>query len=788
MKDMKGYESVKQLSETEADLRRREDLYRTIFDNTDTATIVIEEDTTISLTNTCFEALSGYSREEIEGRISWTVFVHEDDLDNMRLYHEKRRTDPGSAPAEYEFRLINRQGQVRYMFLNVRMIPGTKQSVVSCRDITERKHVEDALRQSEERYRNILEHIEDIYFEVDLKGNIAFVNRAGISAVGYTREEIIGSRYSTLMEEEDARELFDKFNEVYLTDRPTKVSDWRLIRKDGSTFVVEASVTLKRDYHGNIEGFLGILRDVTERRLAEDALRESEKRYRMLAENVREVIWTIDYNLRATYMSPSVEHLLGYTPQEAMAQPMKKLLASESYRYAIDMFKENTMVKPGQKGSDPFKYLILELEHIRKDGSTFWGETTMTHLFDEDGFPIGVLGVMRDITDRKRSEQEKNRLERQLLHAQRMEAVGTLAGGIAHDFNNLLTGIQGNVSLLLLDIDSRHPHADRIKYIEQYVQRGAELSRQLLGFARGGKYEVKPTDMADFIGKSSSMFGRAKKEVRITTRFQEGLWVVEVDQGQMEQVLLNLFVNAWHAMPDGGDLRIFAENVMLDEDHSKTYQVIPGRYVRIAVSDSGIGMDEKTKARIFDPFFTTKEMGRGTGLGLASVYGIIKNHNGIIDVESEKNKGATFIIYLPASGRPAFKEKDVDSGLAGGIETILLVDDENIIINIGTEVLERLGYKVLTAGSGREAVRHYQRHTGDIDLVILDIIMPDMSGSKTYEALKEINPDVCVLLSSGYSIDGEAKHLLEKGCSGFIQKPFNIKELSCRIRDVLNMK
>ena len=367
-----------------------------------------------------------------------------------------------------------------------------------------------------------------------------------------------------------------------------------------------------------------------------------------------------------------------------------------------------------------------------------------------------------------------------------MEAVGTLAGGVAHDFNNLLMGILGYTSLMLMKTDKDHPFYEKLKTIERQVESGAELTRQLLGFARGGKYEAKPINVNDLIIKTADIFGRTKKEIVIHRKLQEDLCTIEADAGQIEQVLFNLYVNAWQAMPSGGRLYIETENVILDEQQCRAYDAEPGPYVRITVTDTGVGMDSETQKRIFEPFFSTKGIGKGTGLGLASAYGIIRNHGGIISLYSEKGHGTTFNIYLPASGGKPVETKPSESNLLTGHETILLVDDEPLNSGVVKELLEKLGYKIMTAQSGQEAIEIFKGHQGKIQLVILDMIMPEMNGRETLTKLIEIDKNVCVLLSSGYSINGEAKTILDLGCKGFIQKPFRVEELSRKIRAVLD--
>ena len=519
------------------------------------------------------------------------------------------------------------------------------------------------------------------------------------------------------------------------------------------------------------------------RRLADKALLESEVKYRSIVENLEEGYFEIDLAGNMTFFNDPLCKILGYARNDLTGQNISIFTTAATIRKMDDIY--------GQVKKTGESIQVTDYDAFGKDGQQIALELTASLLRDSGGTPIGFRGFLRDVSERKEAEAENKRLEIQVQQAQKMESIGTLAGGIAHDFNNILMGIQGNASLMALKTDPNHASFEKIKNIETYVENGTELTRQLLGFARRGKYHATTTDINDVIEKSAIMFGRTKKEIRIEMDLVPEIWTVEVDRGQIEQALLNLYVNAWQAMPEGGRLRLKTENIVLGADfiNSQPYQVEAGDYIKITVTDTGIGIDKETQVRIFEPFFTTKEMGRGTGLGLASVYGIIKNHGGYINVYSEVGQGTTFTIYLPASVKAIQQEaKTVAPIVVTGNGTILLIDDEKMIIDVGQELLQELGYDVLTASSGQEAVEIYRRKSAEIDLVIMDLIMPGMSGGETFDRLKKINGQAKVLLSSGYSINGQAAKILERGCDGFIQKPFNLNQLSEKIQGIIAKK
>jgi two-component system cell cycle sensor histidine kinase/response regulator CckA len=518
----------------------------------------------------------------------------------------------------------------------------------------------------------------------------------------------------------------------------------------------------------------GLREEIKIREESETALRESEKKFRDFFEKSSDHLYVhdLDGNLISSNLAFKTE--CGYNEEYLRFRNIRDLIPD---RY-IDKFDEY-LKRIVEKGYDEDIMILLA-----RDGRELVVEYKNSLICDSEGKPVAVRGAGRDISERLKIEEQKHQLEIQLMRMQRMEAIGTLAGGIAHNFNNLLMGILGNASLADLEIDANSLIHRNMENIKTLVESGSKLTRQLLDYSKGDTYEVQPVDLSLLIKKTADALGETRKDIRIHYQLDDQC-NIEADKGQIEQVLFNLFINSADAMPSGGDLILETKKISHLEITGKPFKAKPGDYVRFILEDNGIGMEEGTIEHIFEPFFTTKGLAKGTGLGLASTYGIVKAHGGYIDVKSKKGEGTSFIIYLPVSTKKIIIEAPADQNIVYGNETILLIDDEKIVLETSERLLCYLGYSVMKAQGGREAIDIFSVNHDRIDLVILDLVMPEIGGGLVFDTLVKIKKDIKVIISSGYNADGKVHEIIERGCKGFIQKPFDIKELSKKIREVL---
>jgi PAS domain S-box-containing protein len=780
-----------------------EQRYKDIVEKVNDIIYTLDVEGKITSSNTAVKAF-GYHPEELIGK-NFVEFISEEVLEEtLKDFHNV--LDAGEITAEtvligkngkphfveYSSTVIKEQGRVvgirgivrditerketqealqkAYLDLERRVEERTealkKANAKLQAEITERKQAEELLIESEEKFRTVSEQSPNMIF-INKNGRIVYANKLSVEIMGYERDEFYSPDFDffSLIAPESIEVVKSAFKR-HMKSKEIEPYEYTLVNREGKR--IEAIIATQVINYEGERAILGIVTDISERIRAEEALRESEEKYRLLVENANDAIF-IAQDQVVKFPNPKTLEMIGYSAQELVKIPFMNLIHPEDRDMVLDRYVKRLK---GKELPSTYSFRIK-----RRDGEELWVEIS-TVLITWEGRPA-TLNFLRDVTPQKK-------MEAQFQQAIKMEAIGTLAGGLAHNINNLLMAILGNASVMLLDVDLKHPHYRNLKSIEKQVQNGSKLTRQLLGYAREGRYEVKPINLNLLVKETADTFGTTRKDIIVHQEFAENLYGIEVDQGQIEQVLLNLYVNAADAMPGGGDLFFKTMNTTNKDMRAKPYVPKPGNYVLLTVRDTGLGMDKKTMDRIFDPFFTTKGLAQGTGLGLASAYGIVKGHGGYIDVFSGKGKGTTFEIYLPATNKEVEEEKELSCKFVEGRDTVLLVDDEELVLDAGEQMLRRLGYEVLVAGSGQEALALYEKNHAKIDMVLLDMVIPGMGGGETYDRMREIDPTVKVLLSSGYSIDGEATEILERGCDGFIQKPFDLIALSQEIREILD--
>lgn len=759
-----------------------EERYRIVVENAADVIITIDQESTIVFVNESVERVFGYTVTELLGK-PLTVLMpeylrHLHDVGLGRYVQTGQKhlnwqsiELPGlhksgrEVPLELSFGEYKRDG--KHLFTGI------------ARDITKRKRAEDELikltgnlKLSVQEHQQVLDNSLDVICQVDEAGRFIQVSAAAKKMWGYEPEELIGRMYMELVHPDDRAKSAQAAIDI-MSGQSTNIFENCYQRKDGSV----AYMMWSANWSESDKTMFCVAHDVGRIRQTEEALKDSDANYRNLVESSHAIIYLLQPEppYAPIYVSPNIV-AFGYPVEHWFSQPdvWASIIHDEDRERVLRITRDITKSN-----------LDTELEYriVGRDGTIHWVQDKGRFVFDREGNKIGWQGVLLDITKTKQ-------LEEQLRQAQKLESVGRLAGGIAHDFNNMLTAINGYSDLTLRRLKEDDPLRHNIEEIKKAGIRSAALTHQLLAFSRQQILQPKVLSLNRAITDTSDMLQRLiGEDVRLATVLHPKAGQVEVDPGQLSQIIINLAVNARDVMPQGGTLTIETANVFLDPDYARQHAtVIPGAYVMMAVSDTGTGMTAETQEHIFEPFFTTKEVGKGTGLGLATVYGIVKQSGGNIMVYSEEGIGTTFKVYLPRVIQQSEAEdtRNTSDELPQGTETILLVEDEDVVRTLTRQILEMCGYTVLEAGNGVEAISLCEKHDCHIHLLMTDVVMPQMGGRELSERFAAIYPQMRILFTSGYTDDAVVRHGVIEAGTNFIQKPFTPDALAHKVRAILD--
>jgi len=628
---------------------------------------------------------------------------------------------------------------------------------------------------------DLIENAKVIICVIDNDDHFIYVNPFMETVSGYTYEELKGQKWiDILFPREHQLDIRKRFRKL-IKDMQTSPETFPIVTKSGEVRAIEWFDSIHRDIDGDVKGYYVIGRDITERKAAEDALKASEILYRSLADNTHDFIIRYDISGKIIYTNPAAQRLIGQMQKDVIGKSSVELGFTEEQT----LFWAKILIKALETGKlqqEVFEFdcsddsIILDLRAIPERNT--------------DGEVESVLAITRDITELKRAVDEKAKLEELLRQAQKMETIGRLAGGIAHDFNNLLTALLGNCELAFRLVDSNHPVHEKLEVIQQAGNSAANLTKQLLSFSRKETLNPKILDLRMVIRDLGKMLKRLiGEDIRLQTKFDKDLWQVKMDSHQIDQVICNLVINARDAMPGGGKVTIKAENIELkDSLTGKNFDLLPGKYILLNIQDSGSGIPLEIIDHIFEPFFTTKKVGEGTGLGLSLVYGIVRQNEGEITVESTLGKHTTFKIYLPAVFESAEIKGPVEihEELPEGVEEILIVEDDRAVRNLASEILFLQGYSVVSAKNPEEALLMCKSRKKPFAMIVSDVIMPGMNGIELYKHVTDLWPEIKVLFMSGYAPHTVMRSAIEDLDKPFMQKPFDPKIFAKKVREILD--
>jgi len=764
-------------------LRERENLLSSIFRAAPTGIGMVSNRRLLAVNDRICEMI-GFSREELIGKKARVLYPSDADFEYVGSEKYRQIAERGTGTVETRWEC--KDGRIIDVLLSSTPINPLDLSggvTFTALDITERKRSEDALRWA----NLVVENSPVVLFRWKAAEGwpVDMVSQNSIQ-FGYTPEELLSGavRFASMVHPEDLDRVAREVQEYSATGMDRFQQEYRIVTKDGAVRWVDDRTVAVRNIHGQIVFYQGIVIDITERQRAKEALRESERRLRLALKAGNQGFYDLNMQTGEAGVSPEYATMLGYDPAEfhethaawlERLHPDDRKPVAAVYRdYITGKIPEYQVEFRQRTQSGAWKWILSIGKIVERD---------------DRGEPLRMLGTHTDITKRKKAEEEKDALRGQLQQAQKMESVGRLAGGVAHDFNNMLSAILGHAELAMMQYSPSEPLQDDLKAIKRAAQRSADLVRQLLAFARKQTVAPKVLDFNDTVSGMLKMLRQViGEDIDLVWMPEAGLWPVKIDPSQLDQLLANLCVNARDAIAGVGKVTIETENIAFDEAYCAVHPGFAcGEYVKLAVSDDGCGMNKEVLDHLFEPFFTTKEVGKGTGLGLATVYGIVKQNEGFVSVYSEPDKGTTFKIYLPRFVGDAVEPmaaSPAETPMGRG-ETVLLVEDEAAILNVGRAMLQRLGYTVLTAGTPGEALRQAEAHAAEIRLLITDVVMPEMNGRDLTKLIRDIKPGLKCLFTSGYTANVIAHHgVLDKGVN-FLQKPFSMKELASKVRQAL---
>jgi PAS domain S-box-containing protein len=760
-------------------LRESEERFRTLTEKSFVGVYIIQ-DGLFRYVNPAFAEIHGYTPEEIIDTLGPTDLLTPED--GERVLESIRRRIVGEIEFSHqEFHIRRKDGTIRFIeaFGSRALHLGRPAVLGTTIDITERKAAEEKLFQITERLKRTFDAVPDLIAIIDSNFSIVKVNKAMADRLGSTPEECTGKICYEVVHKTDAPPSFCPHVQTLRDCREhlAEVSEDGL----GGDFIVSTSPI--HDSAGKMIGSVHVARNITERKQAETRLNEQLHFLQQLMDSIPIPVYYKDVHGLYLGCNAAFEKFIGLPRRDIVGKTVYEIVPKEraDRHHVADMA---LLCNPGVQ--------IYELGGIYEDGKYHDVIFNKATFVDANDCVAGTVGAMMDITSLRKAEEERKLLQSQLHHAQKMEAIGQFAGGIAHDFNNILTAIIGYSDIILLRLEKGSQLRHFMEQVLIAAERAADLTNGLLTFSRRQVLHTKPIDLRNIVLGLKKMLGRLLPEdIDFSTTVAEVDLIVMADKGQIEQVLMNLATNARDAMPKGGTLAIDVSLVTLDERFAHANALgAPGNFACISVTDSGLGMDEETKKRLFEPFFTTKEVGKGTGLGMAIVYGIIQQHNGCIDVSSEKGKGTTFSIYLPLIAVEMVEALGTRTAEAppGGTETILIAEDEVMVRELHKMIFEKAGYRILEAVDGEDAFNKFLEHSADVDIVVTDVIMPKIDGKSLYEEIRKIRPDMKVIFMSGYTKDIIVERGILEDTFSCISKPVKSFELLKAVRDVLDGK